>query len=427
MRTNQGLNMNKSVWDVREWYDDTSAEPYTSYNLKPLKALRKALADGADPNEQNAILKAAGSEGSLLQIKALLKAGANLDCLDMEGRSPLHLAVQNCSVEKVVALLKAGIDKDSTVPPEFQFHFRDREGTTNNIRPPEPGLTPSMMAARKGDLKLLDVLRQAGASMDGVLHAAVVGDMEAAWYDDIRRRNGERELTVARLLGEEMDPNAACSVAFDVYRNAGYSQLGVRIGGDGGTPLLMCLSADQGYGYGLPIAEALIAHGADVNCANARAETPLHVVHSAALACRLLEAGADPNAADSYGRTPLHVAAFGGNAEVINELLGAGARPNAVDSHGETPIHSAAFFGKIEAVKALLRADADISLRDSQGLTPRDLALSHGQAETADLLYAHEQSRSLSAILGAVRTESRPVRGYGEPLAVMPRPTKRRL
>jgi hypothetical protein len=89
-----------------------------------------------------------------------------------------------------------------------------------------------------------------------------------------------------------------------------------------------------------PLAELLVARGADVNFADFdTGETPL--IHAARSGVRpvvemLLARGAGINASDRNGRTALMNAAGRCYVEVVSDLLKAGANPQAVDPKGKT-------------------------------------------------------------------------------------------
>lgn len=298
--------MRPSVWIQSEYIveGDTWGEGSGRgrLELKPVKALREALAAGADPNDHHALHEAC-NRGSIGQVQALLKAGANPDQFNEAGLAPLHLAVQLRDGKKVDALVKAGANVDIRVPDTVEV--QDPEQHWSAI-PDEPGQTPAMMAARQGNRPLLDQLRAAGASMDGVLHAAVVGEKEAAWKEEVRLGPfHEREPMVKALLDEGLDPNAPCDAQFQTYRKPGPSYGSRNQGGERNTPLHLCMDDTMAdAAYGLEPAKALLAAGADPNRGNARGDTPLHMTENDELASVLVEAGGNPQQMNHDGQTP---------------------------------------------------------------------------------------------------------------------------
>src|SRR5438034_125982 len=99
-----------------------------------------------------------------------------------------------------------------------------------------------------------------------------------------------------------------------------------------------------------PVAERLIAYGADCRARNRRGAEPLHY---AADANRwnptaqaetieyLISIGADPNAVDSGGVTPLHRAVRTRSLPAVRALLDGGANPIQPNKAGSTPLHLA--------------------------------------------------------------------------------------
>jgi len=99
-----------------------------------------------------------------------------------------------------------------------------------------------------------------------------------------------------------------------------------------------------------PVAELLIAHGADCHARNRRGAEPLHYAadanrwEPAAQAETieyLLSAGADPNSLDKSGVAPLHRAVRTRSLPAVRALLDGGANPRAPNKSGSTPLHLA--------------------------------------------------------------------------------------
>jgi ankyrin repeat protein len=99
-----------------------------------------------------------------------------------------------------------------------------------------------------------------------------------------------------------------------------------------------------------PVAELLVAHGADCRAKNRRGAEPLHYAadanrwEPAAQAETieyLLSAGADPNGLDNSGVAPLHRAVRTRSLPAVRALLNGGANPSAPNKSGSTPLHLA--------------------------------------------------------------------------------------
>lgn len=100
-----------------------------------------------------------------------------------------------------------------------------------------------------------------------------------------------------------------------------------------------------------PIAQLLVAHGADCHARNRRGAQPLHYA-------------ADANHWDPEAQ-----------AETIEYLLSLGADPEALDRSGVGPLHRAVRTRSLPAVRALLDGGADPRGRNKSGSTPLHLAV----------------------------------------------------
>jgi hypothetical protein len=100
-----------------------------------------------------------------------------------------------------------------------------------------------------------------------------------------------------------------------------------------------------------PVAELLVAHGADCCARNRRGAQPLHY------------------AADANRWEPT------AQAETIEYLLSVGAYPNALDNSGVAPLHRAVRTRSLPAVRALLNGGANLKAPNKAGSTPLHLAV----------------------------------------------------
>ena len=99
-----------------------------------------------------------------------------------------------------------------------------------------------------------------------------------------------------------------------------------------------------------PVAELLVAHGADCCAKNRRGAEPLHYAADAnrwnptaqsEMIAYLISIGADPNALDGAGVAPLHRAVRTRSLPAVRALLDGGANPRAPNKAGATPLHLA--------------------------------------------------------------------------------------
>ena len=134
-------------------------------------------------------------------------------------------------------------------------------------------------------------------------------------------------------------------------------------------------------GGNLPLIDALIAQGAEVNGQSASSPSPLHVAAkagNAAVVELLLKRGADVNLKAPAGPTPLQEAAIYGHRTVVDILLKGGAKPD---------FFSELATGKLDSVSAALEADGTRGHRpDGWSRTPLDYAAAAGQISMIELL-----------------------------------------
>lgn len=100
-----------------------------------------------------------------------------------------------------------------------------------------------------------------------------------------------------------------------------------------------------------PVAQLLVAHGANCRARNRRGAEPLHY------------------AADANHWNPA------AQAETIDYLASVGADPNALDGSGVAPLHRAVRTRSLPAVRALIDAGADPRQPNKAGSTPLHLAV----------------------------------------------------
>jgi ankyrin repeat protein len=124
-----------------------------------------------------------------------------------------------------------------------------------------------------------------------------------------------------------------------------------------------------------PVAELLVAGGADCRARNRRGAEPLH------------------HAADTNRWDPA------AQAETIEYLLSVGADPNALDRSGVAPLHRAVRTRSQPAVRALLDGGADPRLPNKAGSTPLLLAaLTTGRGGSGSP-HAREQQAAIVRLL----------------------------
>jgi ankyrin repeat protein len=124
-----------------------------------------------------------------------------------------------------------------------------------------------------------------------------------------------------------------------------------------------------------PVAELLVAHGADCRTKNRRGAEPLHYA-------------ADANHWDPAAQ-----------ADTIAYLISIGADPDAVDRDGVAPLHRAVRTRSLPAVHALLDGRADPRKPNKTGSTPLHLAVQNTGRGGSGSARAREQQVAIVRLL----------------------------
>lgn len=148
---------------------------------------------------------------------------------------------------------------------------------------------------------------------------------------------------------------------------------------DEGNPPLFCAVSN------LPVFEALLSLGADINLKNGKGYSLLHQIaylgsiHELELVHPRLP---DLNCQEQGGNTPLHVAVEFGDYKLAEALITRGADVNARNYGGETPLHytiSSNIMAHelehyIKTMRVLIEAGADFQAVTGKGETPLQLS-----------------------------------------------------
>lgn len=124
-----------------------------------------------------------------------------------------------------------------------------------------------------------------------------------------------------------------------------------------------------------PVAELLVAHGADCRARNRRGAEPLHYA-------------ADANHWDPTAQV-----------ETIEYLISIGADPNALDKSGVSPLHRAVRTRSAPGVRALLDGGANLKAPNKVGSTPLHLAVQNTGASGSGSELAREQQAEIIKLL----------------------------
>jgi ankyrin repeat protein len=339
------------------------------------QSMHKLIRAGAPVNMPDrrgqTALHSAVESGSLDVLAVLLKEARNaaLDLKDVDGLTPLLLAVHLGHHQQAGLLLRKGADAALCTPDGLSpLHLATKMANMECIRSlvnarkdslllfDEHGRTATHLAATEGNSVVLEALLSAGAPLMILdesgrtpLHWAVVTNSMDC---------------VKLLIDRKTDPNVR-----DKF---------------GGAPLHYAIQ--QGDAESIA---ALAAAGADLEATDLKGRSPLvwGVIHDKHDACRkLLEAGAGVNTKDVSTWSPLHYACHTGRSRACTMLLHYGAEMDAVNATDHTPLFRAVIEGHTDCVTIMLVAGAAEHLHDSEGRNCLHWAALAGQNKIANVL-----------------------------------------
>ncbi|CAI4215799.1 unnamed protein product [Parascedosporium putredinis] len=389
------------------------------------------------------------------EVVKLLEAGADINAVDEKHRqTPISLAAENGYFELLRTLYDRGADLECSDEDGWSpmWTVPDKGVTKAIDLGDDEGQTPLMLATKRGRDDNVQVLLEAGAEhslldntrYSALCHASAIGHMAiirrlfdhsrlnsrgagiaqgfpptnsglalltfimaVAGNDDEWQSFGENAKLNFRLPDDDghyaIHLAAKYGSAMGVERLAAVGSMNER-DLSGNTPLVLASQTGQ-----LAVVEFLLTKGADTNISdNEYGETPLmwaaengHVevvrvlcskgdtdaaqsseecsaLHFAlkmgrsTCADALIEAGADLDIAEGhYGQSCLSWAAENGHLETVRFLIKAGAKMHSVEPCGKAPIQ---------------KDGLDVNLQDSQGRTPLSWAAQHGNVDCVQVL-----------------------------------------
>ncbi|KAH0335580.1 ankyrin, partial [Aureobasidium melanogenum] len=336
-----------------------------------LSTAQALLRKGADPNiigdyERTALLSAAVCRDGQFQeiIQLLLRAEANVDAQDFDGKTALHMAAQAGDLSLVRLLISK----------KAKINVKNNEGRS-----------ALDFACRENHLKVIEYILKNG----GICEPDATGRTE---LHEIIGGDGKCDASTIKLFVSK-------GVKVNATDNDGISALH-----------LATKRGDQA------ILQALVDAGAGIDIKSAAGQTLLHeaaIRGSVDVVRNVLEYGVDIEARNNDNMTFLAVACAEreGSDDVVRLLLAAGADISVVDRWGWTPLHELADRSRTAAAKLLLETGkADLTLRTQQGYAVLDNAASEGDYELVrELLRRGASAQSVpgseSALHCAVRAE----------------------
>jgi ankyrin repeat protein len=255
--------------------------------------------------------------------------------VDHEGKTALHLAVQEESEGLVKLLLNAKAD--------VNVQLKD-------------GFTAINLATEKGLVSITKLLLDAGA--------------------DISISGPKDWLPIHYIARQNLLDIVTASDQWNTYVNA--------ITLEGFTPIHIAARNDHHH-----LVTWLLNRKVEVNCVTGSGATPLHWVASEGhIRCmdQLIKAGAHLNERTNAGWTAVHFATSNGHIKCLGQLIKAGANLKERDNGDLTALYWAASNGYTKCLDLLIKAGAHPYERNNNGWTTLHLAASEGHTKCLDLL-----------------------------------------
>jgi ankyrin repeat protein len=306
-------------------------------------------------------------------LEALLEQGIPLSEQDLEGNTPLHLAVKAALGEAVgeVPLIEE-VDIEEVVSPSLPSSKGSASldiilghqsavglAAAQRLRNAQ-GLMPIHVAATAGNAAISQALLEAGAPVNAFTMRQ--GEYSSGWGS----RTGGGNI-------EELSPvdktalHLAVSFLLDQYEE------------------------DEDAVLDTSLVRTLLKHGADVNAIDLEMQSPFHIAIMGSM-YEIVELLADAKAdlslsCKTFGRnnTAVHQATICRDIQMIKLLVKLGARVDATGRDGWTPLGLAVRSGATDVAKALIAAQANVNDAGCVGKTPLEIATLNNKPSLIEL------------------------------------------
>jgi ankyrin repeat protein len=285
---------------------------------------------------------------------------ASANTTNETGTPALHLAVKTRD-EKIVRLL---------LTPEADVNALDRDGRTAlhvaaTLRSGEKTLSTKHKAFIQTQLKIVDLLRKHHAKIDGDTSSAYPLSHRLSTRSLVREDNAEDDRKNSLGTVRDSIVTARRRPEDTITRVA--------------TPLFAALEMGN-----TEVVKHLLIAGADPDLGPTN-KKPLHFAARSKdyeMVKELLYYGADPDIRDSSVEwSVLHEATRQSSHKMISLLLGSGANVNWQDGSHRTPLFYAIEQEDATAVRLLIQSGTDVEIEDKQGLQALHFAAKCGNQE----------------------------------------------
>ncbi|HOV01162.1 MAG TPA: ankyrin repeat domain-containing protein [Dermatophilaceae bacterium] len=299
-------------------------QPPTSLAQTPTTPVPTPTTRSAELTTLNEGLRAAAWANDVTEARRLITLGADVNAKDETQQSAYLIATSEGYLDLLRLTLAHGAQVDD----------KDSWNGTGLIR-----------AAERGHALVVGELLRAGINRDHINRIGYQAIHEAVWLGD----DTPEYATTVRVL-------AAGGVELD--RRSPSAEL---------TPLEMARQIGHTGAAGILETITSAARPADPDAALLQAAE----VGDANAVAIALRAGANIEARDAHDRTALLLAATYDQIPVANVLVAMGANPNALDDRHDTPWLVTGVTGRVAMLEALLPANPDLTIRNRfGGLSP---------------------------------------------------------
>ncbi|XP_014229214.2 ankyrin-1-like [Trichogramma pretiosum] len=368
---------------------------------------RLLLNSGADPNLANPegstalhLICKMNSPNNLMrllfEISDKKSQPLSLDARDKEGKTALHLALENGHREVARLLLERGAAPNLANP----------EGSTalhlicKMDRPKALMKLLFQISDAKSQPLPLDAQDMEGET---ALHLALENGLKdvAEW---LLRKGADSNLadkegsTALHIICQNFEYQYLAEMIFDISdENHRHVRIDAQDKNHLCTPLHWAL-----YLWDEPAARLLLRRGANPNLADNKGSTALHIICKIRfndLANLLFQVSDEKrrrvlvDAQDNEGNTPLHLALEQMDTEMVGLLLRRGANPTLANKDGQIPLHIACeVFNDDESLRMLFELSNDkyhsvqLNAKGKWGKTPLHLVLYNKNKEAAEFL-----------------------------------------
>ncbi len=365
------------------------------------------------------------ANGKTQEVKELFTSKYNINAVDKNGDTALHVAARKNDADLVTFLITKGADTNlKNYNSDTPLHVAIKNDSFEAARilstvsgdifsRNKDGISALALAINKNDVYYDIMITTKNGELrdtDGetIVHYFVkTKNLKAINYCikkgipvDVKDNTGKTPLALALENSSDYDSIQIAATLlkfgvrpisgdYDYFENAVTERsLSMNLK-DGQTPLhIAVISGHSG------IAEYLIKNGANLSAQDLAGATPLHEAvryGQTDLVSMLLKNGANPNAKDSLGNTPLLLIPPEKNRkEVYKLLLSSKANPNIKDTFGDTPLHIATLSSmKTDILDEMIQAGADINARNKQGITPLTIAVENKLMDHVNFYISH--------------------------------------